>query len=82
MKAIFYSVLLAATSIFSCQPPSKPDSFDPVVQRLELIKTLDQLYRAYNTRNIQSFLSLMADDGLFCGRDSKNLWDRRQAIEE
>ncbi|MEI7526249.1 MAG: hypothetical protein WCJ95_18025 [Mariniphaga sp.] len=72
MKTIFYSVLLAVTSIFSCQPPSKPDSFDPVAQRLELIKTLEQLFRAHNTRNIQSFLSVMADDGLFCGRDSKN----------
>ena len=76
MKAIFYTMLLAVTLICSCQPPSKPDSFDPVAQRLELAKTLDQLYLAYNTRNNQSFLSLMADDGLFCGTDSKNLWDK------
>ena len=76
MKTIFYSILLAMTLFTSCQPKLKTVAFDPVATKENLTKTLDQMYLAYNTRNIQSFLSLMADDGLFCGTDSKNLWDK------
>ena len=40
-----------------------------------LINVLDNMYLAYNTKDIKLFLSLMADEGLFCGTDSKDLWD-------
>ncbi len=76
MKTIFYFLFLAMTVFTSCQPKPQQVPFDTVATKKDLTKTLDQMYRAYNTRNIQSFLSLMADDGLFCGTDSKNLWDK------
>lgn len=41
-----------------------------------LIKVLDNMYLAYNTKDIKLFLSLMADDGLYCGTDSKDLWHK------
>ena len=41
-----------------------------------LTKVLDKMYLAYNTKDIKLFLSLMANDGLFCGTDPKNIWDK------
>jgi len=76
MKPIFYTILLAVILIPSCQPASKPVSFDPVAVKEDLTKTLDKMYLAYNNRDIQTFLSLMAEDGLFCGTDPKNIWDK------
>jgi ketosteroid isomerase-like protein len=76
MKKILYLLIVILVIFTSCQPKSKPVPFDADATKLELTKTLDQMYLAYNTRDIQTFLSLMADDGLFCGTDPKNLWDK------
>lgn len=76
MKKTIYSLIVSLILISSCQPKPQTVPFDPVATKEDLSKTLDQMYRAYNTRDIKSFLSLMADDGLFCGTDSKNLWDK------
>src|SRR5665647_1671535 len=76
MKKTFYSLTVSLILISSCQPKPKTVPFDPVAAKEDLTKTLDKMYLAYNTRDINSFLSLMADDGLFCGTDSKNLWDK------
>lgn len=76
MKKIFYCMFLAMIFFTSCQPKTKAVSFDTVAAKEDLTKTLDKMYLAYNTRDIQTFLSLMADDGLYCGTDSKNIWDK------
>jgi uncharacterized protein (TIGR02246 family) len=55
---------------------AKSNSVETESFKKELTLTLDKMYMAYNTRDIRSFLSLMADDGLFCGTDSKNIYDR------
>lgn len=76
MKRTYYFLIVAFIMISSCQPKLQTGSFDVVATKQDLTKTLDQMYLAYNTRDIKSFLSLMADDGLFCGTDSKNLWNK------
>ena len=76
MKKTFYFLIVSLILISSCQPKPKNVPFDAVATKQDLTKTLDKIYQAYNTRDINSFLSLMADDGLFCGTDSKNLWDK------
>jgi ketosteroid isomerase-like protein len=76
MKRTFYSLIVSLILITSCQPKLKTVPFDPVAAKKDLTKTLDTMYLAYNNRDIQTFLSLMADDGLFCGTDPKNIWDK------
>jgi ketosteroid isomerase-like protein len=76
MKNFFYPIIVLMLIFTSCQPKPQSVPSDPVGAKNDLTKTLDKIYLAYNTRNIQSFLSLMADDGLFCGTDAKNLWDK------
>ena len=76
MKMIYCFLLIAMAVFTSCQPNSKQVPFDPVATKQDLTKTLDKMYLAYNNRDIQTFLSLMADDGLFCGTDPNNIWDK------
>jgi ketosteroid isomerase-like protein len=76
MKTIFYSMLLAMLIFTACQSKPTTIPFDTVATKEDLTKTLDRMYLAYNNRDIQTFLSLMAEDGLFCGTDPKNIWDK------
>ncbi len=76
MKNISYFLLLVMIVLTACQPNSNQAKFDAVTSKNELTKTLDKLYLAYNTKDIETFLSLMADDGLFCGTDPNNIWDK------
>jgi len=75
MKKIYYAIIAAAI-ITACQPDIKTLPFDQVAAKADLTKTLDTMYLAYNTKDIKIFLSLMADDGLYCGTDPAELWDK------
>lgn len=41
-----------------------------------ITKVLDKMYLAYNTKDIKTFLSIMTEDGLFCGTDPTNIWTK------
>ncbi len=62
--------------ITACQPHNKSVPFNQDAAKADLAKTLDTMYLAYNTKDIKAFLSLMADDGLYCGTDPAELWDK------
>lgn len=53
MKKTFYFLLLAMMFISSCQPKPKTVQFDAVATKVDLTKTIDQMYLSYNTRDIQ-----------------------------
>ena len=76
MKKILLLVLLLV--IIATQSQSQTKSANPAKSQTkdDLIKVLDNMYLAYNTKDIKLFLSLMADDGLYCGTDSKDLWHK------
>jgi hypothetical protein len=76
MKKILYSTLMAVIMITACKPKTEPVVFDPAAAKADLTKTLDKIYNAYNTRDAATFLSWLTDDGLYCGTDAKELWDK------
>ncbi len=76
MKKAFYSIVVALILLTSCQPKTDTVPFDKVAAKEDLTKTLDTMYAAFRDRNIKTFLSLMADDGLFCGTSPKDIWDK------
>ena len=75
MKKLLYSIVVTVIFATSCQP-KKTIPFDTVATTAELTKVLDTMYKAFETRDSTTFLSLMADDGFFCGTSPKDLWDK------
>ena len=50
--------------------------FDKVAAKEGLTKTLDTMYAAFTARDSTTFLSLMTEDGLFCGTSPKDIWEK------
>ncbi len=76
MKMLLYSMVVTVIFVTSCQPKQNTIPFDPIAVKADITKTLDTMYSAFETRDSNAFLSLMADDGFFCGTSPKDLWDK------
>jgi ketosteroid isomerase-like protein len=76
MKNILYSLVVLVIFIASCQTKTDTVTFDSVRSKNDLTKTLDTMYAAFTARDINTFLSLLAKDGFFCGTSPKDLWDK------
>jgi uncharacterized protein (TIGR02246 family) len=77
MKNYFLSVFVVVIVLASCQPKSTTVPFDPVAAKEGLTKMADSTYQAYNAKDVKTFLSFLAEDGLYCGTDSKEFWDKQ-----
>ncbi|MCX6271736.1 MAG: nuclear transport factor 2 family protein [Bacteroidetes bacterium] len=77
MKKVLYALFVAAIVFTSCQTNTKTVPFDSAAAKADLTKTLDKIYLAMNSRDTVTLFSFMADDGLFCGTDPKEFWDKK-----
>jgi len=71
-------MLLAMIFATSCQTKTKPVAveFDPVTAKAELTKTLDDIDASFKSKDAKTFLSFFTEDGLYCGTDPAELWDK------
>lgn len=70
-------LLFVVLFIFTaCQPKTATTPFDKVAAKEGLTKTLDTMYAAFSARDSITFMSLMTEDGLFCGTSPKDFWDK------
>ena len=76
MKKNYFPLLVTMILVTSCQMKSKPVAFDPVTSKTEVTKTLDSLESALKSKDIKTFLSFFSEDGLYCGTDPSELWDK------
>jgi ketosteroid isomerase-like protein len=70
MKKILFVLMMAPALLASGQ------KFDAVAAKAGLVKALDQFYLAYNNKDIKAFSAFLTDDGLYCGSDPKEFWDK------
>lgn len=66
----------------SCQMKTKTGPFDAVAAKAEVTKTLDSLDAALKSKDAKTFLSFYTEDGMFCGTDPKELWDKEAFTKE
>ncbi len=78
MKNSYALLFVTLILIISCQPKQKTDPFDEVAAKEDLTKSLDTLYSAFENRDSTAFLSLMTDDGFFCGTSPYDLWRKKK----
>lgn len=76
MKKLYFPLLVAMIVVTSCQSKPTPVSFDPVTAKAEITKALDDINEALNSRDTKAFLSFFTEDGLYCGTDPKEVWDK------
>ncbi len=62
--------------VTSCQMKTKTVPFDPATAKTEVTKTLDSMDMALKSKDAKTFLSFYKEDGLYCGTDPTELWDK------
>ena len=73
MKKLFPLCLIILFSI-ACQQQPKPVDID--AEKAAINEVLDKINDAFNTMDIDSYMSLLDDDGLYCGTDASELMDK------
>src|ERR1700730_10789073 len=82
MKRTAYFMILVSMIVSSCQPaPTKIEEPPPKIVDLEAAKTevgalLDTYHKTMKSKDASEMVKLLAEDGLYCGTDSKELWDK------
>jgi ketosteroid isomerase-like protein len=76
MKRAFYVMLVAVMIITACQPKTKIVPVDMAAAKDSVTKVLEKFYSAMEAKDTSTVFALLANDGLYCGTDSKELWDK------
>ncbi len=80
MKKFKFLFILLALSFAACQqpqiaaPPPKPVDLDAA--KKEVTAMLDTYHGAMKMKNASEMANLFAEDGLYCGTDPNELWDK------
>jgi len=69
-------MLLAMILATSCQTKTKPVAIDPVAAKAEVTKTLEEIDASFKSKDAKTYLSYFTEDGLYCGTDPAELWDK------
>ena len=69
-------MLVTMILVASCQMKTTTVPFDPATAKAEVTKTLDSIDSALKSKDVKTFLSFYKDDGLYCGTDPSELWDK------
>ena len=76
MKRTFYLMLVAVMIITACQPKNKIVPVDTAAAKVAVTTVLDKYNSAFKAKDVNAILTLLTDDGLYCGTDSKELMDK------
>lgn len=76
MKKIYFPMIVTMIIVASCQMKTKSVPFDPVTAKTEVTKTLDSMEMALKSKDVKTFLSFYKEDGLYCGSDPTELWNK------
>ena len=69
-------MLVTMIIVASCQMKKTTVPFDSVTTKAEITKTLDSIDLALKSKDVKTFLSFYKDEGLYCGSDPNELWDK------
>ena len=76
MRNLFLIVFVAAI-VFACQPKSQPVVVDLNAAKAEVNALMDSYLTAWNAKDANTLIALIADDGLFCGSDPTEIMDKK-----
>ena len=80
MKQLLFFVLIV--SLVSCDhfraATSQEKTYDTATVKRNISNALDSMHMAFKSRNINSMLSYLADDGKYLGTDPTEIWTKQQ----
>jgi len=77
MKRNYYLILVGILLFASCQTKTETvPVVDPAAVKAEVTKTLDEIDAAFKAKDATTALSYLTDDGMYCGTDPTELWDK------
>ncbi len=76
MKKTLYVMLVAVMIITACQTKTKIVPVDTAAAKVAVTTVLDKYNSAFKAKDVNAILTLLTDDGLYCGTDSKELMDK------
>lgn len=69
-------MLVAVMIITACQPKTKIVPVDTAAAKVAVTTVLDKYNSAMKAKDANAIMTLLTDDGLYCGTDSKELLDK------
>jgi uncharacterized protein (TIGR02246 family) len=76
MKKTFYVLLVAVMIITACQTKTKIVPVDTAAAKVAVTAVLDKYNSAMKAKDANTIMTLLTDDGLYCGTDSKELLNK------
>lgn len=73
MKKMIFICLIGCL-IFACQQQQKPVDRD--LAKSEISEVLDNLHNDMASMNVDGYMSYLTEDGIFCGTDENEFWDK------
>lgn len=81
MKKFFALIILVSIVAAGCQQDSEPAIVDIDAVKADVISLADKYHAAWHEKDVETMLSLLADDGLFCGSDPSEILDKKALSE-
>lgn len=82
MKKTYYLILVTVMIITACQPKTKTVVVDTTAAKEAVTNLLDKWYSAMKAKDVNAMTTLLTDDGLLCGTDPSEFWDKKTYIDE
>jgi hypothetical protein len=77
MKKIMFVFPIAVMIIAACQTKPEIAPVDTEAAKVSVTNLLDKYKSAWNKRDVNTLTALLADNGLFCGSDPSEFWDKK-----
>lgn len=80
MKRTFYLMFAAVMSITACQTKTKIVPVDTAAAKVDVTTVLDKYTSAMKAKDANTLMTLLTENGLYCGTDSKELLDKASLL--
>lgn len=81
MKNIYYLMVVAVIMITACQPKTQKVVVNTSAVKEEVTSFLDKYHAAFHAKDISAMKTMLDNDGLYCGTDSKELLNKESMLE-
>lgn len=74
-------VIPAILFVAGCQPKVQETPVDLASVKDSVSVVIDNYFKAINVKDLETYATLLADDGLICGTDPGEFWSKNEAVD-
>ena len=76
----FVSIIILLLAL-GCQPTTEAEPVDLTAAKNAVNTVLDNYYEATEAKDIDTIANLLTDDGLYCGTDPEEFWNKEECLK-